>query len=122
MGGGLFGTSFYLNIKCLIFSAFILVVYWLPHPKTIAHNIVMGALLATSAYIALAWYDVLYDCNDQLKPTLFGWMSKSFKPQKYNDEYNALPIKQKKIIRTFDIIVLALLFITFLYPFFTKNK
>ena len=77
MGGGLFGTPLYLNIKCLIFSACILFVYWLPHPKTIAHNLVMGFLLATSSYIALAWYDVLYDCNDRLQPTLFGWMSKS---------------------------------------------
>ena len=118
MGGGLFGTPLYLNVKCLIFSFFILIIYWLPHPKTISHNIIMGFLLAMSSYISIAWYDVLYNCNDQLKPTLFGWMSKSLKPKKYREKYNKLPIKYKKIIRNFDIAILVILIITFLYPFF----
>jgi len=120
MGGGLFGTPLYLNIKCLIFSAFILAVYWLPHPKTIAHNIVMAFLLGTSAYIILAWYDVLYDCNDRLKPTLLGWLSKPFKPKEYSDQYNKLPLKTQKIIRGVDIFVLSILAVTFAYPYLTK--
>ena len=123
MGGGLFGTPLYLNLKCLVFSAFILIIYWLPHPSTIAHNIVMGFLLATSAYISLAWYDVLYNCNDRLGPTIFGWLSKSFKPLEYSQQFNELPVKYKKIIRTVDIVVLIIIFFTFLYPFiFTGNK
>ena len=123
MGGGLFGTPLYLNLKCLVFSAFILIIYWLPHPSTIAHNIVMGFLLATSAYISLAWYDVLYNCNDRLGPTIFGWLSKSFKPLEYSQQFNELPVKYKKIIRTVDIVVLIIIFFTFLYPFiFTRNK
>jgi hypothetical protein len=123
MGGGLFGTQLYLNIKCLIFSLFIIAVYYLPHPPSIAHNIVMCFLIGTSAYISLAWYDVLYDCNDRLKPTLLGWLSKPFKPAEYSDEYNELPLKTKKIIRAVDIGVLVILFITFLYPFiFTGGK
>jgi hypothetical protein len=122
MGGGLFGTPLYLNPKCLVFSAFILIVYWLPHPNTIAHNIVMGFLLATSAYISLAWYDVLFDCNDKLHPTLFSWLSKPLKPKEYQNEYDQLPLKYKKIIRWFDILVLSLIFFTFLYPFIFVNK
>jgi hypothetical protein len=122
MGGGLFGTPLYLNPKCLVFSAFILIVYWLPHPNTIAHNIVMGFLLATTAYISLAWYDVLFDCNDKLHPTLFSWLSKPFKPTEYQNEYDQLPLKYKKIIRWFDIIVLSLVVFTFLYPFIFANK
>jgi hypothetical protein len=123
MGGGLFGTPLYLNLKCLIFSAFILIVYWLPHPQTIAHNIVMGFLLATSSYISLAWYDVLYDCNDRLRPTIFGWLSKSFKPPQYSEEYNKLPLKYQKIIRTVDIVTLLIVLFTFLYPFiYPRNK
>jgi hypothetical protein len=122
MGGGLFGTPLYLNIKCLIFSACILIVYWLPHPNTIAHNLVMGFLLATSSYISLAWYDVLYDCNDRLQPTLFGWMSKSLKPKEYSDKYKKLPLKQQKIIRIFDIVILSIVFITFLYPFINRRR
>jgi UDP-N-acetylmuramyl pentapeptide phosphotransferase/UDP-N-acetylglucosamine-1-phosphate transferase len=120
MGGGLFGAPLYLNIKCIVFSVLVLAVYWLPHPKSIAHNIVMAFLLGTSAYIALAWYDVLYDCNDRLKPTLLGWLSKPFKPQEYRDAYAHLPMKTQKIIRAVDIFVLSILFITFLYPFLTN--
>ena len=123
MGGGLFGTPLYLNPKCLVFSAFILTIYWLPHPKSRAHNLLMGFLLATSAYISLAWYDVLFDCNDRLHPTLFSWLSKPFKPKEYQDEYDKLPLKYQKIIHWFDIAVLILVFFTFLYPFLErKNK
>jgi len=121
MGGGLFGTPLYLNLKCIVFSVIILIVYWLPHPGNVAHNIVMGFLIATSAYISLAWYDVLYNCNDRLGPTFFSWLSKSFKPAEYREKYNALPLKYKKTIRNVDIFVLIIVFITFLYPFFSKN-
>lgn len=121
MGGGLFGTPLYLNPKCLVFSAFVLGVYWLPHPKAFAHKILMAFLLATSAYIILAWYDVLFDCNDRLKPTLLGWLSKPFKPKEYSDAYDKLPMKYQKIIRTFDIVVLSILMITFALPFMVKR-
>lgn len=117
MGGGLFGTPLYLNFKCLVFSAAILCVYWLPHPTTFAHRCLMAFLLATSAYISLAWYDVIYDCNDRLKPTLLGWLSKPFKPKEYSDAYDKLPVKYQKIIRGVDIAVLSIIAITFLYPF-----
>jgi hypothetical protein len=117
MGGGLFGTPLYLNPKCLVFSAIVLILYWLPHPPHIAHQFVMGFLLATSAYIGMAWYDVLYDCNDKFHPTLFGWLSMSFKPPYYKKEYEQLPVKYKKIIRNFDIFVLVIVLFTFMYPF-----
>lgn len=122
MGGGLFGTPLYLNPKCLVFSAVVLCIYWLPHPSTLAHNFVMGFLLATSAYISLAWYDEIFDCNDRLGPTLFGWLSKPFKPPRYQKEYERLPLKYKKIIHWFDIAVLFIVVITFLYPFFFGKK
>jgi hypothetical protein len=122
MGGGLFGTPLYLNPKCLVFSAIVLIIYWLPHPNTLAHNLVMGFLLATSSYISLAWYDVLFDCNDKLRPTIFGYLSKPFKPPYYAKEYNELPIKYKKIIRNVDIFVLIIVLITFLYPFIFRKK
>lgn len=122
MGGGLFGTHLYLNIKCLIFSFIVIIIYWLPKPTTRAHGFLMSFLLGISCYIALAWYDVLYDCNDRLKPTLLGWLSKSFKPKEYSTEYDKLPLKTKKIIRTVDILVLSILVITFMYPFLIANK
>jgi hypothetical protein len=121
MGLGLFNTPLYLNLKCIIFSIFLIFIYYLPKPQSIYHNIIMIFLLGTSGYIALAWYDVIYDCNDRLKPTLFGWITKSFKPPEYQQQYEKLPLKTKKVIRTFDIFVLIILLITFIYPFLIQN-
>lgn len=122
MGGGLFGTPLALNPKCLVFSAFVLAVYWLPHPDALAHRIVMAFLLATAAYILMAWYDVLYDCNDRFKPTLLGWLSGPFKPPAYLKEYDELPVKYQKIIRWVDIAVLGVLVVLFVYPFMVARK
>lgn len=122
MGLGLFNTPLYINFKCILFSAFLIFIYYLPKPKSMAHNIVMVFLLATTGYIIMAWYDVIYDCNDRLKPTLLGWLSKPFKPKEYGQQYEQLPLKYKKIIRNVDIFVLIIVFITFLYPFFYANK
>jgi hypothetical protein len=120
MGGGLFGTPLYLNPKCLVFSAFVLAVYWLPHPKAFSHRVVAAFLLATAAYILMAWYDVLYDCNDRFGPTLLGWMSMWFKPAAYKQEYDELPVKYQKIIRWFDIAVLSLIVVALVYPYLQK--
>jgi len=122
MAGGLFGTPLYLNPKCLVFSAFVLGVYWMPHPVALAHRIVMAFLLATLAYASLAWYDVIYDCNDRLRPTLLGWLSGWFKPAEYRKQYDELPIKYQKIIRTFDIVVIIVLLLLTTFPFFVKSK
>ena len=122
MGGGLFNTKLSLNVKCLVFSAIVVIIYFLPHPPTIAHNIVMLFLLTISAYIGLAWYDVLYDCQDRLKPTYLGWLSKWFKPAEYSAAYKDLPLKTKKTIRMVDIAVLSIIAVTFVYPFLVSSK
>ncbi len=122
MGGGLFGTPLYLNPKCLVFSAFVLGVYWLPHPKEYSHRVVSAFVLATLAYVVLAWYDYIYDCNDRLRPTLLGWLSAPFKPKHYRQEYDELPVKYQKIIRTFDVVILILLLGLVFYPFLVKNR
>jgi hypothetical protein len=121
MGGGLFGTPLALNEKCLVFSAFVLAVYWLPHPTHYQHKIVVAFLLATLSYVVLAWYDVIYDCNDRLKPTLLGWMSKFFKPAEYSKSYDELPVKYKKIVRTVDIVILVVLLGLSFSPYLTTK-
>ena len=109
MSGGLFGTPLALNIKCLIFSAFVLAVYWMPHPRYYQHKIVVAFVLATTAYVILAWYDLIYDCNDRLKPTILGFLSMPFKPKEYRDAYEQLPVKYQKVVRWFDIAILIVL-------------
>lgn len=122
MGLGLFGTPLYLNEKCLAFSAFILIIYWMPHPTYKQHDYIFAFFLACSAYVLLAWYDVWYDCNDRLKPTLLGWMWKWAKPSEYEKEFEMLPIKYKKIIRTVDIGILLLIIVGFVYPYLNIKK
>jgi hypothetical protein len=120
MGGGLFGTPLYLNPKCLVFSAFVLLVYWMPHPIALAHRIVTAFILATTAYVFMAWYDVIYDCNDRVRPTLLGWLSGWAKPAYYNEEYEKLPIKYQKIVRWVDIAVIMLMIVLLAYPYMQK--
>jgi hypothetical protein len=122
MGGGLFGTELALNPKCLVFSAFVLIIYWLPHPVALSHRIVMAFILACLAYVSLAWYDLIYSCTDRLKPTALGWMWKWAKPQEYEEAYDALPETTKKVIRTIDIVVLVVLVALLAYPFFVRSR
>jgi len=122
MGLGLFGTPIYLNIKCLVFSAFVIAVWFLPHPKFWQHSIVVGFLLASLAYVLLAWYDFIFDCNDQLRPTFLGWLSAPFKPAEYEENYNKLPIKWQKIVRWVDIVALAFAILFVSAPFFIYSK
>lgn len=67
----------------------------------------------------MAWYDVLYDANDRLRPTFLGWMSKPFKPAHYQEEYDALPLKWQKTIRWVDILALGVAIIFIVSPFLT---
>jgi len=117
MAGGLFGTPLSLNPKCLVFSGFVLAVYWLPHPKEFTHKIVAAFIIATLSYVVLAWYDLIFDCNDRLKPTLLGWMSSPFKPQEYTDAFAKLPLKTQKVVRSFDIAILVILVCLVFYPY-----
>ncbi len=122
MAGGLFGTPLYLNPKCLVFSAFVLAIYWMPHFKAYEHKVVMAFVLATAAYVLMAWYDVLYDCNDLFKPTLLGSLSMPFKPPYYEKEYKELPVKYQKIIRWFDIAVLVVLVVLVFSPYYLTRR
>jgi hypothetical protein len=109
MGGGIFGTPLYLNPKCLVFSAFVLAIWFLPHPKAWQHQFVLGFILASLAYVVMAWYDLIFDCNDRLRPTFLGWLTGWAKPAHYSKEYEELPLKYKKLVRTVDIAVLVVL-------------
>jgi len=105
MAGGLFsGHPFAFNWKCIIFTLILAGGYWvLPHK-----NPWVLAFLIWSPYIALAWYDYSYNCQDKLKPTLvpFGryiWLP--FKPPGYKNEFNKLPPEQIKDMDTMDHLV-----------------
>lgn len=124
MGGGLFGTDLALNPKCLVFSGLLIAIYWMPpyrnlsKPGDLAFFRFTTIMLAFVGYILLAWYDVIYDANDQLKPTALGWLSGPFKPVKYTQEFNQLPEKVKKTVRAIDILALVAAIFFVVSPFF----
>jgi hypothetical protein len=123
MGGGLFGTPLYLNEKCIAFAAFILVVYFMPHQKAWQHEAVFAFVLAMLAYVLMAWYDYIYDCNDKLGPTLLGALIGWAKPYGgVPPGTKPLPIKYKKIVGVFDAVVLIILIGLFVYPFINASK
>ena len=118
MGGGLFGTPLYLNEKCIIFAFFVIAVYFLPHQKYWQHEIVFAFLLACLAYVLMAWYDYIYDCNDKLGPTFLGGLLGWFKPYGgVPPGTDPLPIKYKKIVGAFDAIVLGVLLLLVFSPY-----
>lgn len=105
MAGGLFpGHPFSLNVKCIIFTAVLAAGYWFAPYK----NLWVLAFLIWFPYIALAWYDYMYDCRDKLKPTLvpFGreiWLP--FKPPGYKEEFNKMPADQIAAMNKLDHIL-----------------
>ena len=68
----------------------------------------------------MAWYDMIYDCNDRLKITFLGWMWGWAKPAEYQKQYDDLPVKYKKIVRWVDIAVLAVVGLAIVYPYLHK--
>jgi hypothetical protein len=82
----------------------------------------MNFIIATAAYVFMAWYDKLYDCNDRFGPTFIGWISMPYKPQEYRDKFEALPVKYKKIVRTVDIIILLVLIALIFIPIYSPQR
>ena len=105
MAGGIFPNHpFSLNIKCIIFTLVLAGGYWFAPHK----NLWVLAFLIWFPYIALAWYDYMYDCRDKLKPTLvpFGryiWLP--FKPPGYKAEFNKMPADQIQAMNNLDHLV-----------------
>ncbi len=105
MAGGFFpGRPFQFNVKCIIFTIILAAGYWYLPPK----NLWVLAFLIWFPYIALAWYDWSYNCQDKLQPTIvpFGryiWLP--FKPRGYKEEFNQLPSEKIEAMNKLDHIV-----------------
>lgn len=117
MGLGMFETPLYLNLKCIVFAGFILTIYFMPHFSKWQHEVVYAFVLAMAAYVLMAWYDYWYSCTDTFGPSFFALFVKWAKPEKNQKDYEALPIKWKKVVRTVDIAVLVILLALVFYPY-----
>ena len=105
MAGGIFpGAPFTFNIKCVIFSAMLAGGYWFLPPK----NYFVLFFLLWFPYIALAWYDYMYECRNKLGPTIvpFGrYMWLPFKPPQYQAEFNKMSESQIGLMGKVDHVV-----------------
>ena len=65
MYGGLFpGYPFTLNIKCIIFSLIIMLIYTFKPPSlSLPVSLLVYFLIFVVSYVALAWYDYYYGCT-----------------------------------------------------------
>ena len=63
MAGGIFvDQPFHLNPKCLVFGLLLMISYWwIP-----TRNVFMLPMIMVTSYIAMAWYDYMYQCESQL--------------------------------------------------------
>lgn len=64
MAGGLFGRPFAFNIKCIIFSLIIISIFF--YKPTIQNNYLAYGVrfgLFVISYVAMAWYDSVYNCD-----------------------------------------------------------
>lgn len=110
MAGGLFDTQpFSLNLKCIIFSILLAGGYWFLPPK----NIIVLLSLLYFPYLALAWYDYVYDCRlGLLQPTIFPfgeYVYLPFKPPDYKDRYNEMPIEKRDKMKEYGRFIGAIL-------------
>lgn len=102
MAGGIYeGRPFSFNVKCIVFTVALAGGYWLAPPKS---PWVLGLLLWLP-YIAMAWYDHVYDCRDKMDPTVvpFGRiLFLPFKPGPYKGEFRKMAASQLKIMDRVD--------------------
>jgi hypothetical protein len=117
MSGGIFpNRPFTLNIKCVVITLMIALGYWfLPYK-----NFYVLIFLLWFPYIAIAYYDAVYDCKDKENPTLFPfgrYIFLPFKPQYYQDRFKKMSPEQIQFMNKTDhlffwtIIVVVLFFI-----------
>ena len=122
MAGGIFpGQPFEFNLKCILFTALLAGGYWyLPHK-----NLWVLVFLLWFPYIAMAWYDYMYDCRNKLKPTAvpFGrviWLP--FKPPGYKAAYDRMPQEQKDFMTKMDHVTGWTILILVVAYFLLKSK
>ena len=72
MSGGIFTNKpFEFNLKCIIFGTVLVVLYWFAS-KSDDTNYWLFPLIFIIAYIAMAWYDYLYNCESKLRSGKYG--------------------------------------------------
>ena len=84
MAGGIFTErAFEPNIKCIIFAIIMVLAYLYLSPKP---NTYILPIIFVGAYISMAWYDWLYNCDSKMYSGTKGYgaslLDAIFKPQR----------------------------------------
>jgi hypothetical protein len=101
MAGGIYtNRPFEPNIKCIIFGFSIVLLYITTGYLTCKKfNYYFPPFLFIIAYIAMAWYDMFYDCSGKLysgNKGLAAPFDSIFKPQRRSDESQKILDENKK--------------------------
>ena len=83
MSGGLFpGYPFTLNIKCIVFSIIIMIIYTFRPPiLSLVPSLLVYFIIFVISYVSLAWYDYYYACSQlPLQKSSGGGFTSYFKP------------------------------------------
>lgn len=117
MAGGVLERPFSLNVKCIVTSFLVGGGYWFLPKKSYW----VLVFLFWVSYVGLSWYDELYDCKNQMKPTLFPLgrlFFLPFKPQSYKTGMENLSERQLALMDRVDhLTVCTLLFCTLVFVF-----
>jgi hypothetical protein len=79
MSGGIFiNRPFSFNLKCIVFGFALVIGYWAASGPRV--NFWLFPLIFILAYVTMAWYDELYNCDDRLRSGYYG-LDSIFKPE-----------------------------------------
>lgn len=83
MAGGIFtNRPFELNIKCVVYAALLMIAYLVLPRK---NNVFILPIIFIFAYVSMAWYDWMYNCQDKMYTGytgIAGILDSAFKPQR----------------------------------------
>jgi len=96
MAGGIFvDQPFHPNPKCIVFSLALMISYWMLPQK----NPFMLPLIFVVAYVSMAWYDYMYNCDMKMYGGKYGgYLSSPFKPQR-REEGETKDTKDKNLLQ-----------------------
>jgi hypothetical protein len=109
------GDAVAFNWKCVFLSLFFAGFYWWAPPK----NKWLLVLILYVTYLALAWYDHLYDCRrNPLRPTFLYSFYGPLKPRAYRRAYADWKPATKRLVAGVDACIALLLLLAL--PFFLR--
>ena len=108
------------NVKCIVLTAFLAICYLFFPSK---NYIVLGCILYFT-YLALAWYDYIYNCKRNMGPTYLSLFYSKFKPQNSEQikNYNNWHPKIKRRVQIVDYSILGIILIIIGIKLYYKFK